>query len=70
MITSLTDTKVIRQEGGEDKEHHEIIRAACESKADVIIVGARGLGQIGGLLLSSVSERVLHGAHIPVLVVR
>jgi len=49
---------------------HEIVRAAGESKADLIILGARGLGQIGGLILGSVSERVLHGAHCPVLVVR
>jgi nucleotide-binding universal stress UspA family protein len=48
----------------------EIIRTADEMKADLIIMGSRGLGQIGGLILGSVSERVLHGAHTPVLVVR
>lgn len=48
----------------------EIVRAADESQADVIIVGARGLGQIGGLILGSVSEKVLHTARCPVLVVR
>ncbi len=48
----------------------EIIQAAGESKADLIILGARGLGQIGGLILGSVSERVLHAAHSPVLIVR
>ncbi len=48
----------------------EILRAAEEAHADLIIVGSRGLGRIGGLILGSVSERVLHGAHCPVLVVR
>jgi nucleotide-binding universal stress UspA family protein len=48
----------------------EIIKAARELKADLIIMGSRGLGQIGGLILGSVSERVLHGAHGPVLIVR
>lgn len=48
----------------------EIIKAAKELKADLIIMGSRGLGQIGGLILGSVSERVLHGAHGPVLIVR
>jgi nucleotide-binding universal stress UspA family protein len=48
----------------------EIINTAREVKADLIIMGSRGLGQIGGLILGSVSERVLHGAHIPVLIVR
>lgn len=49
---------------------HEILAAAQETKADLIVMGSRGLGQIGGLILGSVSERVLHGAHIPVLIVR
>lgn len=49
---------------------HEIIAAAAEAKADLIIMGSRGLGQIGGLILGSVSEHVLHGARIPVLIVR
>ena len=49
---------------------HEILAAATEVKADMILMGSRGLGQIGGLILGSVSERVLHGAHVPVLIVR
>ncbi|HLJ58194.1 MAG TPA: universal stress protein [bacterium] len=48
----------------------EIVKAAQEFGADMIILGSRGLGQIGGLILGSVSERVLHAAHLPVLVVR
>lgn len=48
----------------------EIIKAAQELKTDLIIMGSRGLGQIGGLILGSVSEHVLHGGHGPVLIVR
>lgn len=48
----------------------EILKTAEEHKADLIIMGCRGLGQVGGLILGSVSERVLHGAHIPILIVR
>jgi nucleotide-binding universal stress UspA family protein len=48
----------------------EIIQKAREHKVDLIVMGSRGLGQIGGLILGSVSERVLHGAHVPVLIVR
>ena len=48
----------------------EIIRAAKDQHADIIVMGSRGMGQIGGLILGSVSERVLHAAHGPVLIVR
>ena len=48
----------------------EIIKAAKEHSADIIVMGSRGMGQIGGLILGSVSERVLHAAHGPVLIVR
>lgn len=48
----------------------EIIKKAQECKADVIVMGSRGLGQIGGLILGSASERVLHSAQVPVLIVR
>jgi len=48
----------------------EILRVAEEAHADLIVVGARGLGRIGGLILGSVSERVVHAASMPVMVVR
>ena len=47
-----------------------ILEKAREHKADLIVMGSRGLGQIGGLILGSVSERVLHGAPVPVAIVR
>ena len=48
---------------------NEIIAAAQEMKTDLIIMGNRGRGQLGGLILGSVSERVLHGSNTPVLIV-
>jgi nucleotide-binding universal stress UspA family protein len=46
-----------------------ILRVANVEGCDLIVIGSRGLGMVQGLLLGSVSYRVLHHATIPVLVV-
>ncbi|RTZ94426.1 MAG: universal stress protein [Deltaproteobacteria bacterium] len=47
-----------------------ILRVAAARKADLIILGARGLGTFTGLVLGSVTQKVLHNATCPVLIVR
>lgn len=46
-----------------------IVEAAHELKADMIVLGSRGQGRVGRLLLGSVSDRVLHQSKSSVLVV-
>lgn len=48
----------------------KICECAEEVKADVVLVGSRGLGNIGSLVLGSVSERVVHKCPRSVLVVK
>lgn len=47
-----------------------IVEAASAERADMILVGSRGRGTVGRLLLGSVSEHVARNAACPVLVVR
>lgn len=46
-----------------------ICRVAESKNADLIIVGARGLGAVGRLLIGSVSDRVVHTAKRNVMVI-
>jgi nucleotide-binding universal stress UspA family protein len=48
----------------------EIVDAARTQGSDLIIMGSRGLSDIAGLFIGSVTHKVLQLAHIPVLVVR
>jgi nucleotide-binding universal stress UspA family protein len=47
-----------------------ILELASAEGADVIVLGSRGLSDLAGLVLGSVTHKVLHLAHCPVLVVR
>ncbi|HXD59955.1 MAG TPA: universal stress protein [Thermoleophilaceae bacterium] len=48
---------------------HQIAETASRSDADLIVVGTRGHTALAGLLLGSVTQRLLHIAPCPVLAV-
>ncbi len=47
-----------------------IVDFAREHDCSLIIMGARGLGSVSGLLLGSVTQRVIHLTDLPVVVVK
>jgi nucleotide-binding universal stress UspA family protein len=48
----------------------EILSVAAEEHADIIIMGRRGMGDLAGLLLGSVSHKVSHLAECACLTVK
>lgn len=47
----------------------ELLRAARDGDHDVIVMGSRGRGRVSAALLGSVSNRVMHEAAVPVIIV-
>jgi nucleotide-binding universal stress UspA family protein len=64
--TDVTLTVVTSTTGG---PAHALANQAGESDADVIIVGTRGHTGLAGLLLGSVTQRLLHISPCPVMAV-
>ena len=68
----------IEDEGGtvagahlrEGQAVEEIVEQAEEVGADLLIVGGRGMGRLGRLVVGSVSTGLAHRSHCPVLIVR
>ena len=58
----------VRVDTSGDRAPYALIEASCS--ADLLVVGARGLGGLRSLVLGSVSQRCIRYAHCPVVVVR
>src|SRR5215207_1306797 len=71
-------TEFVSDSGGEVGEAHLVMGAPVDAildlgdeiGADLIVLGSRGHGPLGRLILGSVSEGVVHHASCPVLVLR
>ena len=57
-----------RVENGDPADR--ICRCADEENVDLVIVGNRGLGSVGGLVLGSVSEKIVRKSTRTVMVVK
>lgn len=55
---------------GEGDPAGEIVKFAGENNIDHIVIGSRGLGNVKGTLLGSVSSKVIHSAKCPVTVIK
>lgn len=49
---------------------YEIVREVDSGRFDLVVIGSRGLGEVKGWLLGSVSRRVVRHARCPVLVIK
>jgi len=47
-----------------------VAQAAADLKCDQIIMGTRGMGTVGNMLLGSVASKVLHMVNVPVMLVK
>ncbi|KAK2570441.1 Universal stress protein [Acropora cervicornis] len=58
--------KILVQDGHPGEN---VCKTALKEKANLIVVGSRGMGTIRRTILGSISDYIIHHAHIPVLVV-
>jgi len=66
-VDPAVETKQVLRKG---KAHHEIVRAAKQLNADLLVISTHGYTGLKHTLLGSTAERVVRHAGCPVLVLR
>ncbi len=69
-LQELSNTRCdVREKLEEGPEAESILNIAKKCQADLIVMGTRGHGTLKGLLVGSVSRKVIHHSSCPVMVV-
>ena len=66
----LSDERKARKHVKSGHIAKSILEVADEQGSDMIVMGSRGLGLLKGVLIGSVSQKVIEEAKIPVMVVK
>ena len=66
----LSESRKARKHVKSGHVARSILEVADEAGSDIIIMGSRGLGLLKGVLIGSVSQKVIEEAKIPVMVVK
>ncbi len=66
----LSDERKARKHVKSGHIAKSILEVADEQGSDMIVMGSRGLGLLKGVLIGSVSQKVVEEAKIPVMVVK
>ena len=66
----LSDDRKARKHVKSGNIARSILDVADEQGSDMIVMGSRGLGLLKGVLIGSVSQKVIEEAKIPVMVVK
>ena len=53
----------------EARPGHSLVKSARDHRSNIIVMGNRGIGTLRRTFLGSVSDYVLHHAHIPVVII-